>query len=97
MREFNLQNITWEATRILKMHSPVRDWRVYSKYGPPGNLKNNGIRPKIQKHKSKIIIGGEPAPYAPFTETRSRRKGWMKKSYNRLTRVITTVYGGIRK
>lgn len=94
---FNIKNLTWESVRILKAYAPVRDWRVYSKYGPPGNLKNNAINPVFMgNNNTKVVVGGDPAPYAPYTETRSRRKYWMRRSRNRIIKVIENKYGGTR-
>lgn len=93
---FSIQAIAWEATRIYKMHAPVRDWRVYSPYGPPGNLKNQGIYNYVGRERAIITIGGKPAPYAKYTETRSRRKYWMKKSENRI-RALPLEYSNVRR
>ena len=93
---FDFRAVIWEATRTLKMHAPVRDYRVYSPYGAPGNLKNQGINNVITRKTGRIVIGGAPAPYAIYTETRSRRKYWIKKSEHRIERNIER-YENVRR
>lgn len=76
--------LTYELTTILKKNAPVRDGAKYpgrrgaSPY--PGNLKLNGIRFVQAGKKSECRVGVPDAPYAPYTETRSRKKGWQAKS-----------------
>lgn len=96
-KRFSLEAISWEMVRRLKANAPVRDYHVYSKYGAPGNLKNNGINYYLLSKKDiRVICGGAPAPYDPYTEYTSRKKGWHKKARNEVVRVIETVYGGKR-
>lgn len=78
----NAGNLAMDLLRILKNNSPVRSTRGKSGASPyPGNLKNNGIYTTCLSTKVAIIhVGGEPAPYAIYTETKSRKKGWQKKS-----------------
>lgn len=76
--------LTYELTTILKKNAPVRDGANYpgargaSPY--PGNLKQNGIQ-FLQTAKGAVCeVGSANAPYAPYTETRSKKPDWQKKS-----------------
>lgn len=76
--------LTYELTTILKKNAPVRDGARYpgargsSPY--PGNLKQNGIQ-FMQTAKGSVCEVGNPnAPYAVYTETRSKKTDWQKKS-----------------
>lgn len=63
----------------------------------PGNLKNNGIRYEFDRTgSSHIEIGGDPAPYAEYTETRSMKRGWMAKSHNELVDKLRQAGGRVR-
>lgn len=87
--------LTYELTTILKNNAPVRDGSKYpgargaSPY--PGNLKQNGIQ-FLQTAKGSVCeVGSSNAPYAPYTETRSKKLGWQKKSNLELINRITTL------
>ncbi len=76
--------LTYELTTVLKNNAPVRDGAKYP--GPrgaspyPGNLKLNGIQTLLTNKASVCEVGHPNAPYAPYTELHSRKKGWQKKS-----------------
>lgn len=69
---------------ILKKNAPVRDGEKYpGKHGAspyPGNLKNNGITLNVMTNKTVVTVGNKAAPYAVYTETRSHKKDWQKRS-----------------
>lgn len=79
-----VEMLTYELTTILKNNAPVRDGAKYpgargaSPY--PGNLKQNGIQFLKTAKGSVCEVGSPNAPYAPYTETRSRKPDWQKKS-----------------
>lgn len=61
----------------------------------PGNLRQNGINlTYMGANHIKITIGGEPAPYGPYTETRSHKPGWIEKSINETTNTYINRFGG---
>lgn len=82
--KISVDMLTYELTTILKKNAPVRDGSLYpgargaSPY--PGNLKQNGILFVKTAKGSVCEIGGSNAPYAVYTETRSKKPGWQKKS-----------------
>lgn len=83
----NAGNLSKDLLRILKNNAPVRDGSKYpgvrgaSQY--PGYLKNAGIYEANSSNTvAVVLVGGDNVPYAVFTETRSRKKGWHKKSAN---------------
>lgn len=86
--KITVDELTYELTTILKKNAPVRDGAKYpgargaSPY--PGNLKQNGIQ-FLQTAKGSVCEVGNPnAPYAPYTETRSRKPGWQRRSNEEL-------------
>lgn len=86
--KITVAELTYELTTILKKNAPVRDGAKYpgargaSPY--PGNLKQNGIQ-FLQTAKGSVCEVGNPnAPYAPYTETRSRKPGWQRRSSEEL-------------
>lgn len=91
------QRLQYELVAILKQNAPVRDGTKYpGKRGAspyPGNLKNNGIYITANG----VYTGGDNAPYAVYTETRSRKKGWHKKSHNQFLALLQRKYGGVIK
>ena len=91
---FNLEDFTWVCVGILKQNAPVRDYRVFSKYGPPGNLKNNGINGSATEQEATIVIGGNPAPYGPYTETLSRKPFWIANSVQEMKQRLIMTNGG---
>lgn len=61
----------------------------------PGNLRQNGINMSyISTNHIRITIGGEPAPYGPYTETRSHKPGWIAKSINETANIFINKFGG---
>lgn len=61
----------------------------------PGNLRQNGINMSyISANHIRITIGGEPAPYGPYTETRSHKPGWIAKSINETANIFINKFGG---
>lgn len=61
----------------------------------PGNLRQNGINMSyICANHIRITIGGEPAPYGPYTETRSHKPGWIAKSINEAANIYINRFGG---
>jgi len=95
--ELTIENVVWEGAAIFKNNAPVRTYPLgATKHSPyPGNLKNNGIVPKIYSStNAKLHIGGPPAIYAPYTETRSHSPGWQKKSLDELVNRLVNCYGG---
>lgn len=61
----------------------------------PGNLRQNGINlTYMGVNHIKITIGGEPAPYGPYTETRSHKPGWIAKSINETANTYINRFGG---
>ena len=69
-----------------------------SSYSPyPGNLQQNGINLSIVGNHAKLTIGGPEAPYGPYTETRSHKKGWIKKSIEEYKINVIREYGGTIK
>ncbi|MEG1528743.1 MAG: hypothetical protein RR338_00170 [Clostridia bacterium] len=93
--------LTYELATILKKNAPVRDGSKYpgargdSPY--PGNLKNNGIRYIKQGGQSIIAVGNPDAPYAPYTETRSRKRGWQRRSNEEFLALIKSFGGKIER
>ena len=89
------QRLCYELAAILKCNAPVRDGTKYpGKRGSspyPGNLKNNGIYITANG----VYTGGDNAPYAIYTESRSRKKGWHKKSNEEFLQLLQRKYGGI--
>lgn len=79
-----LNMLAHELGTTLKKNAPVRDGSKYpGRRGDspfPGNLKQNGIRDNKVNNSYEIVVGGPDAPYAPYTETRSRKKGWQQQS-----------------
>ena len=76
--------LTYELSAILKKNAPVRDGARYSGargLSPyPGNLQQNGIQ-FVQTAQGSICEVGNPnAPYAAYTETRSKKIGWQSRS-----------------
>ena len=90
--EATVAELTVELTTILKKNAPVRDGTKYP--GPrgaspyPGNLKQNGIVAVMSGDEMVCEVGGAAAPYAPYTETRSRKPGWQKKSNEEFVQMI---------
>ena len=61
----------------------------------PGNLRQNGINMSyISANHIRITIGGDPAPYGPYTETRSHKPGWIAKSINETANIFINKFGG---
>lgn len=61
----------------------------------PGNLRQNGINlTYMGVNHIKITIGGEPAPYGPYTETKSHKPGWIAKSINETANTYINRFGG---
>lgn len=61
----------------------------------PGNLRQNGINMSyISANHIRITVGGEPAPYGPYTETRSHKPGWIAKSINETANTFINKFGG---
>lgn len=61
----------------------------------PGNLRQNGINlTYMGANHIKITIGGEPAPYGPYTETKSHKPGWIAKSINETANIYINRFGG---
>lgn len=97
--EFDISKIGVELQNALTRNAPVRTKPPSGPHGQspyPGNLQQNGIN--ITTHTSnhiKITIGGDPAPYAPYTETKSHKPYWMAKSVNEVVNLLVTRYGGV--
>lgn len=92
-----IEKAVYTLLYILKENAPVRTHPLGAiKYSPyPGNLKNNGIVSIIYSPNSATIrIGGEPAPYAPYTETRSKKPHWQENSIRQGTNRIAVDYKG---
>lgn len=65
----------------------------YSPY--PGNLRQNGINLQyINSKHIRITVGGAPAGYGPYTETRSHKPGWIAKSINNTANTFINKFGG---
>lgn len=96
-----IETVTNYLIMQLTINCPVRTNPPSGPYGSspyPGNLRQNGISQNIlNSSQSKITIGGHPAPYGPYTETRSYKKGWINKSVESTIQMIVNRYGGIRK
>lgn len=61
----------------------------------PGNLRQNGVNlTYMGVNHIKITIGGEPAPYGPYTETKSHKPGWIAKSINETANTYINRFGG---
>lgn len=92
--------LTSELGTILKKNAPVRDGAKYpgarGSSPFPGNLKQNGIRVNILPDGCFVDVGGSDAPYAPYTETRSRKKGWQKKSAQEFAQKIQELGGRLQ-
>ena len=92
-----IEKVLYVASYIFKENAPVRTKPLGAiKYSPyPGNLKNNGIVPIVYSASHAVLrIGGEAAPYARITETRSKKPGWQKKSLQETAQRIATEYNG---
>ena len=62
----------------------------------PGNLRQNGINMSyISANHIQIKIGGPPAPYGPYTETRSHKPGWISWCCYYTAHVYALQYGGV--
>lgn len=95
----NIEEATWKMVGILKSNAPVRTEPPSGPSGSspyPGNLMNNGINGEVYATFGNVKIGGDPAPYGPYTETKSHKKGWIQKSVNEFTDWLTAL-GGQRK
>ena len=103
--KITLEMLIYELATIAKNNAPVRTYplgpvgkkgtNMFSPY--PGNLKNNGIIPRIYgQNRASLLIGG-PVGYAMYTETRSKKPMWQQKSLEEFVNRLTTVYGGVRK
>lgn len=90
--------ITTELETILRRNAPVREYPTCKINGrEPGNLKTKGIKVvEDTPARCHIVIGGDEAPYAIYTETRSHKKGWQKKSASQFLRRLERL-GGKRK
>lgn len=89
--------ISSKLEEILKTNAPVRDGVKYpgargaSPF--PGNLRKHGIVAIKTNDSITVQVGGEEAPYAIYTETRSRRKGWQQKSANEFVQYLKSIGG----
>lgn len=62
----------------------------------PGNLRQNGINMYYMgTNHIKIVIGGAPAPYGPYTETRSHNPGWIAWCCSYTSHQFALQYGGV--
>lgn len=58
-----------------------------------GNLQNNGIfESQSNKTSATILVGTKAAPYAKYTETRSHKPGWQKKSKKEFEMMLIRTY-----
>ena len=82
MARVTLGMLTSIMTTCLKNNAPVRQYPQGAiRHSPyPGNLKNNGIVEEIHGSRSRVVVGGARAPYAIYTESTSKRAGWIAKS-----------------
>lgn len=82
----------------LQFNAPVRTKPPAGPHGSspyPGNLRQNGINLSYAgPNHIRVVIGGDPAPYGPYTETKSHKPGWIAKSCNATAQEITLKYGG---
>lgn len=92
--EISIFELTAEMTHILKSNAPIRTKPLgKTKYSPfPGNLKQNGV--VMDTANGKVLVGGDSAPYALYTETKSKKAGWLKKSELDMLNRLLTYYGG---
>lgn len=90
-----------ELQTICQSNSPVRTKPPAGPSGLspyPGNLRQNGINLQLLSvNHIRVVIGGEPAPYGPYTETKSHKPGWINKSIVQFTNMLVNRYGGIVK
>lgn len=95
MASVTVEVLTYELTTILKKNAPVRDGAKYpgARGDSPytGNLKQNGIQTVVSGKEMVCEVGSPNAPYAPYTETRSRKAGWQKRSNEEFVRMISTL------
>ena len=81
---FNIDSFGLTLMSNLIANAPVRTKPPAGPHGKspyPGNLRQNGINMSyIRANHIKITIGGEPAPYGPYTETRSHKPFWILRS-----------------
>ena len=99
--QVDINKLGIELQGILRRNAPVRTKPPSGPHGQspyPGNLQQNGINLELlsQSHV-RVVIGGDPAPYAPYTETKSHKPYWMANSVNEFVNLLVTQYGGVVK
>jgi len=98
---FDISSLGIELQSICQKNCPVRTKPPSGPSGSspyPGNLRQNGINLSILNDKhARVVIGGQPAPYGPYTETRSHKAGWMQQSVNEFVAMLINRYGGTLK
>lgn len=95
---FNINTFGETLLSNLIFNAPVRTKPPAGPHGSspyPGNLRQNGINLQYVNSKHiKIVIGGAPAPYGPYTETKSHKPGWIAKSVNDTANAFIYKFGG---
>lgn len=98
---FDISKLGLELQSICQQNAPVRTKPPAGPSGSspyPGNLRQNGINLAILSDShAQVVIGGPPAPYGPYTETKSHKPGWINKSVIEFTNMLINRYGGITK
>lgn len=98
---FTLESVTYYLQTQLKANAPVRTKPPSGPHGKspyPGNLQQNGINiTLLTSTQSRITVGGDPAPYGPYTETKSHKPYWQQKSINETVQMLINRYGGVIK
>ena len=59
-----------------------------------GNLALNSIRAVQDEIGFKVVIGGEIAPYAKFTNAKPPNKGWIQNSIDEAIPYIRQIFSG---
>lgn len=95
---FDIKTFSETLMSNLMFNAPVRTKPPAGPHGSspyPGNLRQNGINLQyINSKHIRIVIGGDPAPYGPYTETMSHRPGWIAKSISETAQAYISKHGG---
>ena len=96
---FNINSFGDTLMSHLQFNAPVRTKPPSGPSGLspyPGNLRQNGINMSyVNANHIQIKIGGPPAPYGPYTETRSHKPGWISWCCYYTAHVYALQYGGV--
>lgn len=94
------QKITQTLMNNLIKHAPVRTHPLGKlRFSPhPGNLRQNGIYwGQNEKNYYEVIIGGDPAPYGPYTNRPNiKTSGWIEKAIEETINLCERL-GGVKK